>query len=640
MEAVWGFQTGILSTRSSSVYSTGYRTGISSPSQLHSTAEKPDTTGVVPSLKGVPYRITQLIDADDIEAVNIRHISVATLDLANEVHSMLRSGASSFRELAETLSLCAFSNNKGGELGWVNPQMFAVAEDAIELKMVVPPEVVNRAYHMNKGDTKVIRSLSLDGNEIFHVVQLMDVETKMNPQLRRLKKRDFLAKKNRKPGDSMKYFLDTMGCQMNVADSQRMEGQLQEFGYRRIDEPQDANIVITNTCAIRDKSEQKLYSYLGKHHMLRKERGDDLTLVVAGCVAQQEGEKLLRRFPEIDIVMGPQYVSKFGKLLEAVADGNQVVATDPQFESEDRTKAFRTSDVCAYVSIIYGCNERCSYCVVPNTRGIEQSRTLDAIIKEMSDLAAQGYKEVTLLGQNIDSWGRDFSPKQRFADLLTAAGQVDGIERVRFLTSHPKYMSKRVISAVADNFKLMPCFNIPFQSGDDRILSQMRRGYTHEKYMSIIDNIKELVPDAAITADCIVGFPGETEEQFQRTLELMEKVGGFEQLNTAAYSARPNTPAALWQNQVDEVEKQNRLQRINRLATEHAMQRSLRFVERVEDVLVEDVSVKDPRLVWGRIPHGRLIYFPGDIAKLKGSIVPIRVTEAKAYSLIGTLVEG
>ena len=239
---------------------------------------------------------------------------------------------------------------------------------------------------------------------------------------------------------------------------------------------------------------------------------------------------LARRFPELDIVMGPQYANRISELLEAVADGHQVVATEPVYQMEDEVLPRRKSDVTAWVNVIYGCNERCTYCVVPNTRGVEQSRTLEAIVGEIAQLVALGYREVTLLGQNVDSWGRDMTPKQKFADLLTAAGNVPGIERVRFLTSHPKYMSERVIAAVASTPTLMPCFNIPFQSGDDDVLRSMRRGYTRQRFLDIVHSIRAVLPDAAITTDCIVGFPGETEEQFLRTLSFMEEVK-FEQVS-------------------------------------------------------------------------------------------------------------
>jgi tRNA-2-methylthio-N6-dimethylallyladenosine synthase len=323
--------------------------------------------------------------------------------------------------------------------------------------------------------------------------------------------------------------------------------------------------------------------------------------------------------------------------MENVLDGYQIVAVDPIHQMEDAHLPKRSSDVAAYVNVIYGCNERCTYCVVPHTRGVEQSRTKEAIVGEIEALVASGYKEVTLLGQNVDSWGRDFSPKQRFSSLLTAVAKIPGLKRVRFLTSHPKYISERVILAVKENSNLMPCFYFPFQHGDNLVLQNMRRGYTRERYLDIVKKIRFHIPDAAIIADCIVGFPGETEEQFENSLDLMRAVK-FEQVMTAAYSPRPNTPAADWQDQTSQDVKTRRLETINRLAAEHALERSERFVGRAMPVLVEDVNVRRPTQLVGRNEHSRLVYFEGNYRKLKGKIVKIKITEARAYSLTGEIV--
>merc|ERR1719183_3323730 len=367
-----------------------------------------------------------------------------------------------------------------------------------------------------------------------------------------------------------------MGCQMNSADSERIAGQLESMGMVRTENSLAANVVVYNTCSIRDHAEQKVYSYIGPQAE-RKRKGESVAIVVAGCVAQQEGDKLLRRVPEIDLVMGPQYANRISDLLEDVINGNQVVATEAVPISEDMTKPRRDSEISAWVNIIYGCNERCTYCVVPTTRGVEQSRPRDSIKKEMQVLASQGYREVTLLGQNIDAWGRDMEPKQKFADLLDYVSDVEGIERIRYVTSHPRYMSLAVVEAVSRHKKLAKCFHIPFQAGDDEILRAMGRGHTVAQYLNIVDRIRALCPDAAITADVIVGFPGETEEQFQNSLTLMETVK-FDTVNTASYSPRPNTPAASWDNQISEEVKSDRLQRIMRLGKTHALERSQRYL--------------------------------------------------------------
>lgn len=443
---------------------------------------------------------------------------------------------------------------------------------------------------------------------------------------------------------SRRYHITTFGCQMNKADSERMAGILERMGFEWADEPETADLVLYNTCTIRDNAEQKVYSYLGRQAK-RKQEQPDLTLIVAGCVAQQEGEKLLRRVPELDLVMGPQHANQLENLLEQVFNGNQVVATEPVHIMEDITKPRRDSAVTAWVNVIYGCNERCTYCVVPNVRGVEQSRTPEAIRAEMEALGQQGYKEVTLLGQNIDAYGRDLpgvTPEGRhlhtLTDLLYFVHDVPGIERIRFATSHPRYFTDRLIRACAELPKLCEHFHIPFQSGDNDVLKAMGRGYTHERYRRIIEAIRGYMPDAAISADAIVGFPGETEAQFENTLKLVDEIG-FDQLNTAAYSPRPGTPAAVWENQLSEEAKSDRLQRLNHLVAMKAAERSQRYLGRIEEVLVEDRNEKDPSQVMGRTRSNRLTFFAGDIDQLKGKLIPVRITEARAFSLTGEPVE-
>jgi len=439
---------------------------------------------------------------------------------------------------------------------------------------------------------------------------------------------------------SRRYHITTFGCQMNKADSERMAGILEEMGFQWSEDPNEANLILYNTCTIRDNAEQKVYSYLGRQAK-RKHEEPDLTLVVAGCVAQQEGESLLRRVPELDLVMGPQHANRLKDLLEQVFSGNQIVATEPVHIFEDITKPRRDSQVTAWVNVIYGCNERCTYCVVPGVRGVEQSRTPEAIRAEIEELGRQGYKEITLLGQNIDAYGRDLpgvTPEGRhqhtLTDLLYYVHDVPSIERIRFATSHPRYFTERLIKACAELPKVCEHFHIPFQSGDNDVLKAMSRGYTHEKYRRIIDTIRSYMPDASISADAIVGFPGETEAQFENTLKLVEEIG-FDLLNTAAYSPRPGTPAALWDNQLSEEVKSDRLQRLNHLVNTKAAERSQRYFGRVEEVLVEDQNSKDPTQVMGRTRGNRLTFFAGDINELKGKVIPVKITEVRAFSLTG-----
>jgi tRNA-2-methylthio-N6-dimethylallyladenosine synthase len=439
---------------------------------------------------------------------------------------------------------------------------------------------------------------------------------------------------------SRRYHITTFGCQMNKADSERMAGILEEMGFQWSEDPNEANVILYNTCTIRDNAEQKVYSYLGRQAR-RKHTEPDLTLVVAGCVAQQEGESLLRRVPELDLVMGPQHANRLRDLLEQVFSGNQVVATEAVHIFEDITKPRRDSKVTAWVNVIYGCNERCTYCVVPGVRGVEQSRTPGAIRAEIEELGRQGYKEITLLGQNIDAYGRDLpgaTPEGRhqhtLTDLLYYVHDVPDIERIRFATSHPRYFTERLIRACAELLKVCEHFHIPFQSGDNEVLKAMSRGYTQEKYRRIIDTIRTYMPDASISADAIVGFPGETEGQFENTLKLVDEIG-FDLLNTAAYSPRPGTPAALWDNQLTEEVKSDRLQRLNHLVNTKAAERSQRYLGRIEEVLVEDQNSKDPTQVMGRTRGNRLTFFPGDINALKGQLIQVKITEVRAFSLTG-----
>ena len=321
------------------------------------------------------------------------------------------------------------------------------------------------------------------------------------------------------------YWITTFGCQMNKADSERMAGILENLGYIKAEDEFEADLVLYNTCTIRDSAEQKVYSYLGRQAK-RKHKIPELKLVIAGCLAQQEGASLLRKVPELDLVMGPQHVNNLENLLERVDSGNQVVATEDVYISEDITNARRESGICAWVNIIYGCNERCSYCVVPSVRGKEQSRLPLAIKNEINSLAENNFKEITLLGQNIDAYGRDLtgrfidgSDTTSLSNLLEYIHDINGIRRIRFATSHPRYFSKKLIQTCFELDKVCEHFHIPFQSGNNEILRLMSRGYTVDKYKKIIDNIRSLMPHASITADAIVAFPGETDNQFKDTLK-------------------------------------------------------------------------------------------------------------------------
>ncbi len=444
------------------------------------------------------------------------------------------------------------------------------------------------------------------------------------------------------------YWITTFGCQMNKADSERMAGILEAMGYCEASSELEADLVLYNTCTIRDNAEQKVYSYLGRQAK-RKHLNPAIKLVVAGCVAQQEGEALLRRVPEIDLVMGPQHTNRLENLLFQVESGQQVVATDHQHIVEDITAARRDSSICAWVNVIYGCNERCTYCVVPSVRGKEQSRTPTAIKQEIETLAALGFREITLLGQNIDAYGRDLpgiTPEGRrqntLTDLLDFIHNVKGIERIRFATSHPRYFTERLIDACADLPKVCEHFHIPFQSGDNSVLKSMARGYTIERYLRIIQQIRKRMPDASISADVIVAFPGETQAQFRKTLSVIKDVG-FDQVNTAAYSPRPNTPAATWSEQHPEEVKVSRLQEINKLVQETSHLRNKRYLGRLEEILAEDVNPKNPNQLLGRTRTNRLTFFdcqgPSGFIYKPGDLALVNIETVRSFSLSGTAVK-
>lgn len=592
-----------------------------------------------------------------------------------------------FGKLAKDISACTKSREENGKIGWIdNP--FHPSKDNVHptninkvVSQLIPSDAIQEIFKSRPkgGDVLKIKSESYDNetgekNLRWHLCRIDDLlidyiqdtsdslqneNNMMNFKQKGVNKVITSRSKLKGTGTTpiapkistdeessnvenvaRTYHIATTGCQMNVADSERLAGVLEnKLNLEPSNSPNDANVVILNTCSIRDHAEQKVYDTLGPY-AARKRKGESLALIVAGCVAQQEGEALLKRVPEVDLVMGPQYVNRLDDLLDDVSRGHQVVATDPTLLSEDLSRPVRGHSIRAWVNVIHGCNEHCTYCVVPGVRGVEQSRSMESILEECLDLADAGYKEITLLGQNIDAYGRDMTPKRNFADLLNYLNDNipdSTIERIRYVTSHPRYFSDRVIDAVASLDKVCELFHLPFQAGDDEVLKGMRRGYTYNSYMKIIHKIRERSPDAAICGDVIVGFPGETDEAFQRTLDLMNEVK-FDNLNTFAYSPRPNTEAALWTNQVPEDVKAERLQKVQRLATQHGLERSERYVGKVVEVLVEDINSKNSMQVCGRTRQNRQVFFNANYDECKGKLLNVMITEARPWSLTGEVV--
>ncbi len=432
-------------------------------------------------------------------------------------------------------------------------------------------------------------------------------------------------------------FLETFGCQMNENDSERMLGVLKGLSYARTKDPSEADLILINTCSIRDKAEQKVYSTLGRFKSLKKER-PGLVIGVAGCVAQQEGEKLLKRAPHLDIVFGPHNVHKLKELLLKADSGAKVVVTGQTEEispEEYGTEPVEIEEK-AFVSIMRGCNNFCSYCIVPYTRGREVSRLSRDILNEIEGLVARGVKEVTLLGQNVNSYGTGGGGDVSFPELLVKVCRVEGLSRVRFITSHPKDISDELIHLFGEEHKLCRHVHLPVQSGSDRVLAAMGRGYTVEGYLAKAGLLKRLYPDMAITSDIIVGFPGETAVDHEATMGLLRTVR-FDNIFSFMYSPRPGTRAAGLPDQVPPEARSERLQRLQEEQKEITGERMRALVGKTVEVLVEGGSKIDPTELSGRTPCNRIVNFPAPARLLAGPgrLTDVTITEAYQNSLRG-----
>lgn len=433
-------------------------------------------------------------------------------------------------------------------------------------------------------------------------------------------------------------FLETFGCQMNDNDSERMLGFLKDIKYSRTDSPERADLIIINTCSIRDKAEQKVYSILGRFRELKKEN-PGLIIGVSGCVAQQQGGALLKRVPHLDIVFGPHNVHKVKDLIAEAEKKRRVVATGFKAGIDEDEYAYERTGTGekAFVSIMRGCDNFCSYCIVPYTRGREVSRRSAEIVDEVKTLSDSGVKEVTLIGQNVNSYGTNGGGDISFPELLRRVAGVAGIERVRFITSHPKDISVELIRLFGEEPKLCRHIHLPVQSGSDKILKEMRRGYTAKEYLSKVSMLKALYGDISITSDIIVGFPGETEEDFGSTMELIN-AARFDNIFSFMYSPRPGTLAAGFTRQVDETVRAGRLKVLQDRQREITAERSTELVGSVREVLVEGTSKSDPGDLTGRTGCNRIVNFAADKA-LSGTLVDVLITQAYPNSLRGELRE-
>jgi tRNA-2-methylthio-N6-dimethylallyladenosine synthase len=433
-------------------------------------------------------------------------------------------------------------------------------------------------------------------------------------------------------------YIETYGCQMNEHDSERILRLLENSHYLETKEAREADLILINTCSVREKPEHKVYSALGRFKRLKQKKG---TLIgVAGCVAQQEGERLLDRVPYLDLVIGTHTIPLLPQLLERIdASGERVCETglDPRGDYlKTPLPQSPLAKVKSYVTIMQGCDHFCSFCIVPYVRGRERSRPSQEIIEEVKHLAEMGVKEVCLLGQNVNGYGKGLEGELDFSEFLRRVNGIEGIERIRFTTSYPADLSDRLIQDFSELEKLCEHIHLPFQSGSDRILKAMHRGYTKGSYLERIDRLRDVCPSIALTADVIVGFPGEEEGDFGETLDLMEKVR-FDDLFSFKYSPRKGTRAAQFQNQVEEKVKQDRLSHLQKIQREITLQKNQALEGRVEEVLVESWSKQSDRDVTGRTRSNKIVNFEGEL-NLFGKLIPVRITKAYAHSLRGEIV--
>ncbi len=434
-----------------------------------------------------------------------------------------------------------------------------------------------------------------------------------------------------------KYFIYTYGCQMNVHESEKIAGTLVELGYTSCDNVEDADVIVFNTCCIRDTAEKHILGNIGDvKHLKRKNR--DLIVAVVGCMTQQQGmsDNLKKKFPFISIVLGTDNLNELGPLIRNIEEKRKKfyfsVHDTPDVDVSCLSPVHRTSGTNAWVNIMYGCNNFCTYCIVPYVRGRECSRAPEEVVSEVKSLLREGYPEITLLGQNVDSYRYN---EYDFAYLLEKIGSLGGKFRLRFMTSHPKDFNSKVIDIIATHPNICNNIHLPVQSGSNRILKLMNRRYTRERYLEIIDEIRSKLPEVGITSDIMTGFPTETDEDFQDTVSLMEKVR-FSNAFTFVYSPRKGTVAAEMEQLPPKV-KQDRITELVRIQNAISAEISLDYVGKTEEILVEDVSPKIENSVCGRTESGRLVTFPG-APELVGKFVNVKIESARSSALFGSIV--
>ena len=435
-----------------------------------------------------------------------------------------------------------------------------------------------------------------------------------------------------------KVYIETLGCQMNKSDAERMFGMLEHIGYTQTLEPKEADMLIINTCSIRQLSEDKAYSAIGVWGKWKKSN-PDLKIVFAGCVAQQAGKTLFSRAPYVDLVLGTQRLYELPNLVKRIEEGERIVSVEEKPFEESEIQINRVKSINAWVPIMEGCNNFCTYCIVPYTRGRERSRKPDLIIAEIKKALSEGFKEITLLGQNVDSYGKDLPEGQNLSWLLRQINAIEGNFRIRFVTNYPTDITDELIDTVIELDKVCEYFHIPMQSGDDYVLKKMNRRYDYATYKKICDHLRSRVKDVAITSDFIAGFPGETEEQFQNTLNAMTELE-LDYSNTAAYSPRERTVAAKWTDlYIPEAEKTERLARLNEHNRACCLKSNQKYIGREMEVLIEKFETRKngATVITGRTRNNKIVHIPYD-KDITGEFVTAKITKARTWYLNGELV--
>ena len=450
------------------------------------------------------------------------------------------------------------------------------------------------------------------------------------------KVREYYESKGKKP----KALVETYGCQQNDNDSERIKGMLDEMGFSFTENEDEADFILYNTCAVREGAEMRVLGNIGALKRV-KEKRPELIVGICGCMMQQESmsKRIKSKFKHVTVVFGTHSLYTFPEIMyRAVCENERVIH---RVESDGRLAedipVYRKNSASAWVSIMYGCNNFCSYCIVPYVRGRERSREPEDVIAEIKSLASEGVKEVTLLGQNVNSYGKDLERNIDFADLLLMADKVDGIKRIRFVTSHPKDMTDKLIATLPEVSKLCSQIHLPFQAGSNRILKEMNRGYTKERYLELAQKIREVMPDASFTTDIIVGFPGETEEDFYETIDVIKKVR-FDSVFSFIYSKRGGTPAAKMENQVPEEIKHKYFDILLDVQNKISREINETYRDKVEEIMVEGLSKNNDEMMCGRTSGGKIVNFPKDDALKNGDFINVKITKISTWSLMGERV--